>query len=127
MRPFLRNIWLTLLLIFIFSRNTFPQQTRNERLLNQISKETNDTTKIKLLIKLGLIYNVNGEKQYCAFLQVFELSKKTKFRFGLVYGQYYQVLQFWRIGRYYDAIDQCKKCINALDSMRIIQGLDEGP
>jgi tetratricopeptide (TPR) repeat protein len=116
--------WLTLLLIILFSGNLIAQQSERNKLRIQISKETNDTSRIKLLIQLGLYYPENDSEQNKCFREIYDLSKKNKFYYGLAYCQYREVLHLWGIGRYDEAIDKCKRCIEVFDALHKI---DEGP
>jgi tetratricopeptide (TPR) repeat protein len=115
-----RNCWLTLLLILLLSGNTFPQLSDADKLRLEIPKETNDTSKIKLLIYLGMNYYPNDPEQDKCFKEAYALSKKKNYRYGLVVGQYYEGLQLWRMGNYEEAIYRCKRCIETLDSMHLI-------
>jgi len=117
MKQPVRNILLNLLLIILFSMNLVAQQSEDSKLRILISKESNDTTRINLLIKLGLNYPVSDTEQYNCMKEVYDLSRKNNYRYGLVFRNYYQALQLWRMYRYDEAIVKCKQCIDDLDSM----------
>ncbi len=115
------NIWLITALIILFGGTTFAQLSVGDKLRLQIFKETNDTTRIKLLIELGLKYHRDDSEQDSCLKAAYELSKKKKYRYGLAYGQYYEGLLLSRIGRYDEAIAKYKSSIDGLDSLGIIQ------
>jgi tetratricopeptide (TPR) repeat protein len=116
-----RNIWLILILILFSGRNTFAQPSDRDKLLLQISKEANDTTRIKLLIRLGMVYALNDADQDRWLNEVDELSRIKKYGYGLVFGKYHEARRLVRIGKVDQAIEKYKECIDGLDSLRIIQ------
>jgi len=61
MKSVIRHCWLICLLILVLSGNIFAQLSTREKLLLQISKETDDTSKAKLLITFGTVYFQNEE------------------------------------------------------------------
>ena len=79
MKPTTRNSRLTLLLLLWFSGITLGQKKDVDKLRNQISKETNDTSRVKLLIKLA--FSEAGKDSVAAqcFREVYKLSKKKQF------------------------------------------------
>ncbi len=95
-----------------------------EILISQLSKETKDTNRIKLLIQLGLIKEFFVPEQIGRFKEVYELSKKTKFRYGLAYAPFYEAILLWQGGRYDEAIAKNEICIERLDSLGVIQSID---
>jgi len=119
MRISARNCLLSILLLLLFKGNSFTQFSDIDKLRLQISKETNDTSKIKLLVYLGINYYPNDPEQDRCFKEANDLSKKKNYRYGLVVGQYYEGLQLWRKGNYDEAIFKCKRCIETLDSMHL--------
>ena len=126
MKSSTRDSWLICLLFFWFTGSVFAQRTDNDKLKIkklklQISKETNDTSKVKLLIALGSVYS-EGETEQDSILRIaYDLSMKYNFRYGLAYGKYYEGLQLSRIGRDDEALERFKNCIDILDSLGIIQ------
>ena len=94
--------WLTLLLIFLFNGINYGQTTEADKLRLQIVKETNDTVKINLLVKLGLNYAENDSLAIIYLKEAYELSVKKNYSYGLAFGQYYKVLQLTDIGKYDD-------------------------
>jgi len=121
-----RNIWSTLLLILLISGNLFAQLSNADKLKLKLSQETNDTSRIKLLLQLGLNFPENDSEQDKHLKEAYDLSKKTKFPYGLAYGQYYEGLLLSRIGRYDEAIDKYKSAIDRLDSLGVVQSIN-GP
>jgi adenylate cyclase len=122
-----KNILLIIFLMLLLSGTVLARQSGIDKLQLQISKEPNDTCRIKLLIQLGLIYPVSSLEQLKCLKEAYDLSKKKNYRYGLVFGQYYEVLLLSSNGRYDEAIDKCKRCIDQLDSMHIVQLLDGFP
>ena len=121
-----RYSWLLfLLLILVFSRNTFAKLSKSDKLRLQIAKETNDTSKIKLLINLAINYFKSDSEHAGCLKEAYDLSRKHNYRYGLAYGQYYEGLLLQGKGRYEEAIDKCKQSIDVLDSMKIIQSIDD--
>jgi tetratricopeptide (TPR) repeat protein len=105
----------------LFSGNTFAQASRIEVLRAQIQKETNDTSKIKFLIQLGLNYSqIDPDLDSCLAV-AYRLSKQKNYTYGLIFGRFYESLVLSHAGRYDEAIDKCKRCIEELDSMHVIQ------
>ena len=115
------NHWFILILIILLSGNTFAQQTQGEKLLIQISKETNDTSKIKLMVRYLMHFApIPDHKKW--YDTITQLSLKTNFRQGLTYHLLYEGLQLSEKGKFDEAIAKVKDCIDGLASMRIIQG-----
>jgi hypothetical protein len=106
----------------LLSCNAFTQQSESEKLLYQITEEPNDTSKIKLLIQLGMRYDTGDSLSGIYLKEAYDLSVKNNFRYGLAYGQYYKVLELTEKGRYDEAIAKCIKCIDAIDSMHLVVG-----
>ena len=115
-------ICLMLFLTLYFRGNTLAQNSMKDSLRLQIAKETNDTSRIKLLIRLWSEYEDFDSLNIRYLKEALDLSLKTKFRYGLAYGKYYDVLELRRNGRYDEAIDKCKQCIASLDSLHVIVG-----
>jgi phage shock protein A len=122
-----RYSFLTLLLFIFFSGKTFSQKSDVDSLRRLIANETNDTSKIKLLIQFGIRIAESEAEQDSCFMEVFELSKKNNFQYGLVFGEYHQGLLLARVGKYDEAIEKYKKCIDGLDILNIIQHTDGFP
>ena len=98
------HIWLTLLLILLFFDYSVAQRTENDKLRIQklrlqLLKETNDTSKVTLLIALGSVYSEGEPEQDSCLKEAYDLSKKYKFRYGMAYGLYYEGLLLSRIGK----------------------------
>jgi len=123
MKSSTRYTWLTLLLIFLFIGHLVAQLSDRDKLILQISKETNDTSRIKLLIRFGMVYAVNDSEQDRCFQKVHDLSMKKKFGYGLVFGKYYEAQLLLRHGKVDEAIEKYKRCIDALDSMQIVESI----
>ncbi len=126
MKSSTHQIWSMTILIILFSGNIFAQLSGADKLRHIISKETNDTTRIKLLIQLGLSYPETDPEQDKYLQEAYDLSKKTNFRYGLAYGEYYEGILLLRSGRYEEALYKYKSSINRLDSLRIVQSIN-GP
>jgi tetratricopeptide (TPR) repeat protein len=123
MKSSIRHIWLTIFLILVLSGNTFSQLSNVDKLRLQISKEKNDTTKANLLIKLGLKDSIGYSERINCFRRAYSLSKKENYRYGLVFGKYYEVLELSKPGSYLAAIEKSKRVIEGLDSLHVIQFL----
>jgi tetratricopeptide (TPR) repeat protein len=121
------GILLLNILIILFSENTFAQTGEGEKLRVQISKESELNTKADLLIKLALFYPEDDTETERYLKEAYDISMKTGYRKGIVFGQYYKVLQLSHQGRYDEAIEECKKCISKMDSMQIVQYLYSYP
>ena len=52
---------------------------------------------------------------------------KKNFRTGLIYGRYYEGLVLWNNRKYDQAIDKLKSAIDGLDSLGIIQPMNNSP
>jgi len=115
------RILLLNILIILFSENTFAQTGEGEKLRVQISKENNLNMKADLLIKLALFYPEDDTETERYLKQAYDISMKTGYRKGIVFGQYYKVLQLSHQGKYDEAIEECKMCIAKMDSMQIVQ------
>jgi hypothetical protein len=110
-----------LVLILLFSGNFFAQQPGGDKVRLLISKEKNDTSKIKLLIDFALNYTRNDQEEDSCLKIVYDLSRIKKYRYGLAFGRYYEGLQLAGSGRYDEAIEKMKTCIDELDAMHCIQ------
>jgi tetratricopeptide (TPR) repeat protein len=112
--------WLIALLILFINVNMFAQQSEKDKLRMQISKETNDTIKIKLMVRFVMVFGqFEGYEKW--YSEIHELSKKTNFRQGLIYNRFYEGLLLADENRYDEAIAKVKNCIDGLDSLRIVQ------
>ncbi len=116
--------WSILLLILLFRGNTFAQQSEGDKLRKQIATESNDTCKIKLLIKFGLEYTIRDSEQLWYLKKAFDLSKKNNYRYGLLFGQYYDGLLLSHAGNYNEALGKYKSCIDGLDSLGTVQSIN---
>jgi tetratricopeptide (TPR) repeat protein len=115
------------MLIILFSANSFAQLSPRDSLLLLIANETNDTIRIKLLIQCGIFHSENLEDLMGCLKEVYELSKKTNFRPGLVYNHYYEGQLLAKEGKYDEAIDKFKSSVEAMDSINLIQGISWQP
>ncbi len=115
-----RNSWLIVLLILLFSGNILSQTSEKDKLSLQISKETNDTIKIKLMVRYILVWG-QFEDQKKWYSDIHELSVKNNYRPGLIYYRFYEGLHLSEKGKYCEAITKVKNCIDGLDSLRIVQ------
>jgi hypothetical protein len=117
-----RLSWLTLFLILLFSGTIVAQKSEYDKLRNQISKETNDTSKIKLLIQMRQFFIMNdSQDQDKCLREAYNLSKKTKFPYGLAWNQYYEGQLLIKEYRWNEAIEKYKKATDMMDSLHIIQ------
>lgn len=122
MKPCTCYRWLTLLLIILFSNTALAQQSEYDRLRSQISKTTSDTSKIKLLIQMRYFFIMHDSLDRDKYLkQACDLSKKTKFPYGMAWSQYYEGRLLLITDREIEAIEKYKKATDILDSLHIIQ------
>jgi hypothetical protein len=122
MKPCIYKSWLIIILIVFLSINGAAKKSDADSLRLKIALETNDTVRIKLLIRLGLNYAENDSLANGYLKEAYDLSVKKRYRYGLAFGQYYKVLELTEKGSYDEAINQCKRCIDAIDSMDLIVG-----
>jgi tetratricopeptide (TPR) repeat protein len=122
MKTATRNSWSTAVLIILFAVSSLAQSSDADKLWLQISQEDNDTSRIKLLIQFGLNYAGNDSLASVLLKEAYDLSVKNKYRYGIAYGQYYDVLKLWQEGRIDQAIDKGKQCIEAIDSLHLVVG-----
>ena len=115
--------WLTLFLIILLSGNTVAQLSQRDRLLEQIPIETNDTVKIELIVRYVMFFAPLPELKKW-YDEIHALSLKNNYRPGLIYNRFYEATLLADSGKYDEAISRCKNCIDGLDSLGIIQGLD---
>ena len=115
-----RHRWSILLLILLFSSNAVAQQNEEAYLRQQIAIETNDTTRIKLMVRYGLAYGqfLDQKKWYG---EIKKLSVKNHYSPGLIYYRFYEGLELSDQGKYDEAIAKVKSCIDGLDSLGIVQ------
>ncbi len=116
-----------ILLIILFSGNTFAQTDEGNKLRMQISKERNPSSKVDQLIRLAFFYPESDTETVKYLKEAYDISKKIEYRKGLAVGQYYEVLELSHQGMYNEAIEKCKQCINAMDSLQIVQYLYSFP
>jgi adenylate cyclase len=127
MKTTIHNSWLTVILILLLSFNTFAETSDADKLRLQVLKETNDTSKIKLLIRLGLLITLDQGESMKYLKEAYDLSLKNNFRIGLIYGRYYEGLVLWNNREYDNAIDKLKSAIDGLDSIDIVQPMNNSP
>ena len=120
MKTTIRHSWVILLLILLFSGKTVADQPGKSKLLVQISKETNDTSRINLLIRYVLLY---GEIQDMAqrYNEIKELSLKYNYYPGLIYNRFFDGMLLSNSCKFDESILKFKSCIEGLDSLGIIQ------
>ena len=114
---------LFVILFFQYSRYAFSQTDGGDKLRRQISKEQDPESKADQLIKLAFYFPENDSEAERCLQEAYDISKKTGYHSGMIFGQYYEVLQLTRLGRYDEAIERSKHCINEMDSMHVIQYL----
>jgi tetratricopeptide (TPR) repeat protein len=115
-----RPCWFLLFLILLFSGHSFSQTPAEDKLLAQISKETNDTAKIKLMVLYVMVFGQRETSQKW-YDEIHSLSVKNHYRPGLIYHRYYEMLKLFDQGKYDEAISGIKGCIDALDSLGVVQ------
>ena len=113
-----------LLLILLFSGVAFAQKKVADSLRRLIANESNDTSKIKLLINLAFNTDSDVSVERACFRQVYNLSLKKHFLFGLAYYHYYEGIQLNEKRMFNESIEKYKACIEELDSLHIIQPFD---
>jgi tetratricopeptide (TPR) repeat protein len=121
------NYWFIFMLTILFSRNAVAQISEGEVLRLQITKETNDTSKVKLMIRYVMYYAPNQD-YYNWLDSIQELSQKNRYKQGLIYKRFKQAVLYsdkaykFSNDAYLDSsIVTFKDCIDGLDSMGIIQ------
>lgn len=108
------------LLGLLFSGTVFAQQSDRDNLLLQISKETNDTSKIQLMIRYAVLYG--GVQDYHQrYNEIKALSLKCNYYPGLIYNRFYEGILLSDSCKFDAAILKFKSCIEGLDSLRIVQ------
>jgi tetratricopeptide (TPR) repeat protein len=115
-----RHSFLSILLIILFGGNVFAQQTNDEKILQQIEQETNDTIRINLMIRYMRIWG-NFRDYTKLVAEIHDLSIKNNYGPGLMYYRFYEGVQLSDQGRYEVAINKVKSAIAGLDSLGIIQ------
>ena len=115
--------WLLLTLIILFSSYSIAQPKAGDKLRMQISEESNPETKVDLLIKLAFFYPEGDLETERCLKEAYDISKKINYRPGMIFGKYAEVIQLSRLGRYDEAIEKSKQCIEEMDSMHVIQYL----
>ncbi len=114
-----------LILACWISKSTFAQKAMRDSLQLKISKMASDTAKVKLLIDFNYFFD-DAERDSCLKV-AYELSKKIGFRYGLIWGRFYEGRLLLHAGRYDEAIEKYKSCIDGLDSLGYIQNLTYRP
>ena len=112
---------LSFLLILFFSRIGIAQKTEADSLRLLIAKETNDTSKVKLLIKLASNADSNDSVEAECFREVYNLSMKNHYLYGLAQYHYYEGILLFKSRKYDEAIEKYKQSINEMDSIHFIQ------
>jgi tetratricopeptide (TPR) repeat protein len=127
MKPVISQYWLIPLLVLLISTTIFAQQSEGYKLRLQISKETNDTSRVQLLLRY-ILENDDSSSVYAKYLkEAYNISGKTNYRYGLALSSYCEGILAARNGRYEEAIARSKRFIDVLDSMHVIQHLDGFP
>ena len=112
--------WLAAILIILFSGNTFAQLPKSDSTLMQISNETNDTVKIKLILRYVMFFASSQDfKKW--YPEIHALSHKSNYRHGLMFDCFYESTLLSDSGKYEEAIIKCKSCVDGLDSLGVIQ------
>ena len=112
MKIITQSTWSTILLIILFSGNTFLKLSERERLLEQIPKETNDTVKIKLMVRYAMCLAPLPEiKKW--YDEIHALSLKNNYRPGLIYYRFYEATLLSDNGKYDEAIANVKAVLTA--------------
>jgi len=120
MKIITQNSWLTVVLIILLSGNAFAQRSQSDSLLFLISKETNDTTRIKLIVRYALLWAPSAESRKWQD-EIHDLSVKHNYLPGLIYDRFFEATNLADSGKYDEAISICKSCIDGLDSLGMIQ------
>jgi len=120
MKTFICCSCLILIVFILFSRVAIPQQLHADKIRKQLLIVTNDTIRIKLLIKRAN-YAVKESEQDSCFTEAFHLADKINPRYGLSVKQFHEGVMLSRDGRYDEAIERYKKSTDGLDSLGIIQ------
>ena len=123
MKSYTLNCWQTLLLILLVSGKVIALQSEQEKLPFLIAKETNEVSRINLIVRYVMLYAPTRDFRHW-FDEIHILSIKNNYRPGLVYGRYYEAVLLADSGRYNEAIARCKNCIDGLDSIRMVQYFD---
>ncbi|MEI7980300.1 MAG: histidine kinase [Bacteroidota bacterium] len=116
----LRQAWKILLLILLLRGNVIAQQNEGDHLRQQISNETNDTSKIKLIVMYVNLYAPVSEYKKC-YDDIYALSLKHNYRPGFIFKRFYEGLQLSDRGKYDEALAIVKSCIDGLDSLGVVQ------
>jgi hypothetical protein len=119
MKPSIHYFVLTPLLIILFNGAVAGQSNPRPG----ASTSPCDTTCIKMLVTRAFYNDENDSIKEKYLGQVYDLSLKSKFRYGLAFGYYRDALVLKREGRHREAVEKCKQCIDALDSLRVIQNI----
>jgi len=119
--------WTIPILFILFSGTGIAQSSDGAKLRLQILESTNDTAKVNRLIKLAYFYTESDSEAENCLKKAYDISKGINYRYGIILGKYNEVLQLSRLGRYDEAIEKCKRCINEMDSMQVIQYLHSYP
>ena len=112
---------LSFLLILFFSRIGIAQKSEADSLRLLIAKETNDTSKVKLLIKLAFNADSKDSVEAECFREVYDLSKKNHYLYGLAQYHYYEGIHCLKAGSMMKPLKNTNMCINELDSIHFIQ------
>ena len=92
------------LFVILLNGYLFAQFSEKDKLLLQLSKESNDTNRIKILIRLGSAYAKNDSEQDHWFKEVHDLSRLKRFGHGLAFDKYYEGCLLLRKGSVDEAI-----------------------
>jgi tetratricopeptide (TPR) repeat protein len=118
-----RNCWFIVILFILLSINTLAQLSIKDKVLSQISKETNDTIRIKLMVRYVMLWApLQEDKKW--FDEIYTLSIKNNYQPGLMYYRFYEGQLLADKGMFDEAIAKVKSCIDGLDSLGIVQPLD---
>jgi tetratricopeptide (TPR) repeat protein len=123
MKPTTRNCWSIVILFILLSGNTLAQLSVKDKVLSQISKETNDTIRIELMVRYVMLWAPLQENKKW-FDEIQKQSLKNNYPPGLIYYRFFEGQLLADKGMFDEAIAKVKSCIDGLDSLGIVQPLD---
>jgi len=114
------SLSLVFLIISLFSLKTYAITPGGEILRAQLSKETHDTNKIKIIIRYVMLHPTVSDR-YLWFNEAQKLSLKNNYRAGLIYHRCLEGLHLADSGKIDAAIGKFRNCIDGLDSLGIVE------
>jgi len=115
------------MLFILFSLKSIAQPDSKLRPMFQVHKGLNDTSRVNELLRSAFFDAENGLQAEEYLKQAYDMSNKLGYRRGVILGQYFEVYQLSRSGKYDEAILKCIQCINQMDSMDFTQHLNSFP